>query len=469
MAEPRGNKAAPRRSARKPKAHAGAGTAGKTASENPRLVALSALAEVLDEGKSLPESVALGHSIDDDGGRRSPSQARHLAYGVLRWQVPLAWLERRLLDKPLKQKDRDISRLMWLGLFQLWQDRTPDHAAINETTECARALGKSWAVNLVNAVLRRFQREQEILLAELATVPEHLAHPVWLLAALQQDWPQHWTAMVTANNQPPPLWIRVNRRITSTAAVAERLGDAGFSAQPHAFASEALLVSPAAGVSELPGFAEGWFSVQDAAAQLAAGLLEVRPEVQSGMRVLDACAAPGGKTCHLLEKHPGIHLTALDIHPNRLQRVRENLLRLQLDCELLVADAGEPSAWWNGQPFDRILLDAPCTATGVIRRHPEIRHLRQAGQVLEAVRLQQHLLERLWPLLAPGGMLLYATCSVFQDENSNQVKEFLARHDDAAEQAIDTGWGHATHPGRQILPGEADMDGFYYARLRKHV
>jgi 16S rRNA (cytosine967-C5)-methyltransferase len=226
-----------------------------------------------------------------------------------------------------------------------------------------------------------------------------------------------------------------------------------------------LLVSPAAGVSELPGFAEGWFSIQDAAAQLAAGLLDVQP----GMRVLDACAAPGGKTCHLLELHPGIHLTALDIYPNRLQRVRENLDRLQLECELRVADAGDPSAWWNGQPFDRILLDAPCTATGVIRRHPEIRHLRQAAQVQEAVRLQQQLLQRLWPLLAPGGMLLYATCSVFQDENSNQVKEFLAGHDDATEQVIEAGWGQATAHGRQILPGDADMDGFYYACLRKHA
>jgi 16S rRNA (cytosine967-C5)-methyltransferase len=465
VTEPRGNKISRKRPGRKPKARADQGAAGKPGSGNPRLVALSALAEVLDDGKSLPESVALGHSVDDDGGRRNPSQARHLAYGVLRWQVPLAWLEGRLLDKPLKQKDRDLSRLIWLGLFQLWQDRTPDHAAINETTECARALGKAWAVNLVNAVLRRFQREQESLLAELAAVPEHLAHPAWLLTALQRDWPQHWKAIVAANNQPPPLWIRVNRRITSAAAVAQRLGAAGFSALPHVFAPEALLVSPAAGVSELPGFAEGWFSIQDAAAQLAAGLLDVQP----GMRVLDACAAPGGKTCHLLELHPGIHLTALDIYPNRLQRVRENLDRLQLECELRVADAGDPSAWWNGQPFDRILLDAPCTATGVIRRHPEIRHLRQAAQVQEAVRLQQQLLQRLWPLLAPGGMLLYATCSVFQDENSNQVKEFLAGHDDATEQVIDAGWGQATQHGRQILPGDADMDGFYYACLRKHA
>lgn len=435
---------------------------------NPRLMALAALMEVLDEDKSLAECAALKTdtskaTASHPDPQRNLSQARHLAYGVLRWQVPLAWLESQLLGKPLKHKDRDISRLVWLGLFQLWQDRTPDHAAINETTQCARELGKTWAVNMVNAVLRRFQREQEQLLSQLAAVPEHWAHPPWLLAAIQRDWPQQWPAILEANNQAPPLWMRVNQRRATVNEVEASLATAGFSTQRNAFASEALWVSPAAGVDDLPGFAAGLFSLQDAAAQLAAGLLDVK----AGMRVLDACAAPGGKTCHLLEQTAGIELIALELHPNRLRRVQENLDRLALQCELRAADATEPGGWWDGKAFDRILLDAPCTATGVIRRHPEIRHLRQADQVGEAARLQQKLLQQLWPLLAPSGMLLYATCSLLQDENSNQIKDFLADHSDAQELVITAEWGQAAVHGRQILPGEGNMDGFYYACLQK--
>jgi 16S rRNA (cytosine967-C5)-methyltransferase len=451
----------------KPKPHA---RPARSQAQNPRRTALRALAEVLDEGKSLSECASLRSlPAAGDSGRGAPealralSQARHLSYGVLRWQVALAWLEGQLLDKPLKQKDQDISRLLWLGLFQLWQDSTPDHAAINETTECARGLGKPWAVNLVNAVLRRFQREQAGLLAELGKTSEHWAHAAWLLEAIRKDWPEDWQSILEANNTQPPLWIRVNTQCASLADVEASLLQAGFSTSRSPHADEALLVSPAAPVDALPGFREGHFSIQDAAAQLAAGLLEVAP----GMRVLDACAAPGGKTCHLLEQYPGLALTAIDLYPNRLQRVQENLDRLHLQCRLLAADAADTQAWWDGVAFDRILLDAPCTATGVIRRHPEIRHLRNASQVQEAVALQARLLRQLWPLLAPGGMLLYATCSLFHDENSNQARHFLAGHPDAEELAIGAAWGRAQAHGRQVLPGEHEMDGFYYARLRK--
>lgn len=454
----------------KPRNHRGAARSRRGGSKqpgkrnaNPRLVALAAIDEVLEQGKSLAECTVLKSTDGNPETQRNLSQARHLAYGVLRWQVALAWLESQLLSKPLKEKDRDISRLLWLGLFQLWQDRTPDHAAINETTECTRGLGKTWAVNLVNAVLRRFQREQDTLLAKLATVQEHWAHPAWMVAATQKDWPGQWQSILEANNQAPPLWIRVNTRLATRGDIETSLADAGFTTQRSEFADEALLVSPAAPVQELPGFNEGLFSVQDAAAQLAAHLLDVKP----GMRVLDACAAPGGKTCHLLELNQDIQLTALDIYPNRLQRIRENFERLKLECILLAADASEPAGWWDQQAFDRILLDAPCTATGVIRRHPEIRHLRQDEQVAEAIDQQQKLLRELWPLLAPGGMLLYATCSVLKDENSNQIKELLASHGDAEEQPIEADWGQVADHGRQILPGDGNMDGFYYARLYK--
>jgi len=426
---------------------------------NPRLLAVGALGEVLDEGKSLAECSAL----KDDESNRNLAQARHLAYGVLRWQVALAWLEAQLLSKPLKQKDRDISYLIWLGLFQLWQDRTPDHAAINETTECARGLGKTWAVNMINAVLRRFQREQADLLAQLSLRPENLAHPPWLVASIKADWPADWQSILAANNQAPPLWIRVNTMKASRDEVADRLRLAGFQCEHSESAPEALRVSPAASVADLPGFREGHFSVQDAAAQLAAPLVDAHP----GMRVLDACAAPGSKACHLLEQAGDIQLTALELYPNRLQRIQENLERLQLQCQLLVADARNTAEWWDGKPFDRILLDAPCTATGVIRRHPEIRHLRNADQVQTAVKLQNELLQQLWPLLVPGGKLLYATCSLLQDENCHQLANFLAEHADAAEIRIEASWGHALAHGRQILPGEQDMDGFYYACLQK--
>ncbi|MDZ4730882.1 MAG: 16S rRNA (cytosine(967)-C(5))-methyltransferase RsmB [Xanthomonadales bacterium] len=436
-------------------------TKGKNAALNPRWMAIKALGEVLDEGKNLSDCTALKGEAD----ARNLAQARHLAYGVLRWQVALAWLEAQLLSKPIKPKERDISRLLWLGMFQLWQDRTPDHAAINETTECARSLGKTWAVNMVNAVLRRFQREQVQWLEKLAKVPEHWAHPTWLQAAIKSDWPKCWQDVLEANNQSPPLWIRVNLQQATLEAVKAKLGEAGFTTQRNEFAAEALLVAPAAAVNELPGFSEGHFSVQDAAAQLAAVLLDVQP----GMRVLDACAAPGGKTCHLLEQIPGLQLLALERYANRLHRVQENLDRLHVHCELLTADATDTSSWWDGKAFDRILLDAPCSATGVIRRHPEIRHLRPAEQVQEAVKLQQALLQQLWPTLAPGGMLLYATCSLLHDENANQIKNFLSTHGDAEEQLIEAEWGHSQAHGSQILPGEQDMDGFYYARLRKRT
>lgn len=423
-----------------------------------RMAAVRMLGEVLDDHRFLGEGPAL-----DLGDARDASQARHLAYGTLRWRVALEWLADRLLDKPLREKDRDVHRLLLLGLFQLWQDRTPDHAAIHETAEGARHLGKPWAVGLINAVLRRFQRERDDWLARLAEAPERWAHPDWLLERIRHDWPDDWQAVATANNAAPPLWLRHNRRAAPRERVVQALGEAGFEVTAHPHAPDALRVEPAATVSALPGFAEGHLSVQDPAAQLAAGLLDLTP----GLAVLDACAAPGGKTAHLLEREPGIRLTALDLQAARLQRLRETLERLRLDCTVVTGDAGSPEDWWDGTPFQRILLDAPCSASGVIRRHPEIRHLRSGEQVDAAVALQGRLLRALWPLLDPGGILVYATCSIFRDENSHQISNFLADNADADAFGPVAEWGRAEATGRQILPGSDDMDGFYYATLRK--
>lgn len=427
--------------------------------ENARLAALDLLAAVLDDGASLSESEA-GSSL----AVRDRGYARHLAYGTLRWLSALEHLAGRLLQKPLKHKDRDIQRLILLGLFQLWKDETPAHAAVHATAACAAKRGKAWATGLVNAVLRRFQRERASLLEELDAGDEALAHPSWLLQALKSDWPEHWPAIVEANNRAAPLWLRLNEA-HDRAGTVRALEDAGLSVTPHPAVDGAVKVEPARNVTDLPGFAGGRFSVQDPAAQLAATLLDCRP----GQRVLDACAAPGGKTGHLLERCPDIHLQALDRSPDRLARVADNLQRLGLAdrAVLTAADAANPDDWWDGRPFDRILLDAPCTATGVIRRHPEIKWLRTPEQVDEAVALQARLLDAVWPLLEPGGILLYATCSVLERENRGRVAAFLSGHADAAESPIEAPWGVAQTPGRQILPGELEMDGFYYARIAK--
>ena len=435
-----------------------------------RLAAVALLASVLDRGLNLSET----GTEDMPADPRDRAFARHLAYGVLRWLAALDWLAGRLLQRPLKERDRDVQRLLLIGLFQLWQDEAAAHAAINEAAESARHLGKPWAVGLINAVLRRFQRERDALLAGLAASPERLAHPAWLLDRLRRDWPSDWQAIAVANNSPAPLWLRLAPG-ADRAQLEGRLRDAGYSVEAHPDAPAALAIRPAAATEAIPGFAEGLLSVQDPAAQLAAPLLQLEP----GLRVLDACCAPGGKTCHILELEPDIELTALDRSPERLERVRENLQRLGLashpGLRLLATDAADSGDWVDdgsgdspgGGTFHRILLDAPCSATGVIRRHPEIKWLRTPQQVAEAVRLQAHLLERLWPRLEPGGILLYATCSVLRDENDRQIEQFVAQRADAEWTSLNVGWGRELGRGRQVLPGERDMDGFFYARLRK--
>jgi 16S rRNA (cytosine967-C5)-methyltransferase len=431
-------------------------------SANPRLAALALLSDVLDRGHNLSES--RGDTALDDA--RDRAFARHLTYGTLRWLGALEYLAEGLLKRPLKRRDRDIGRLLCIGLFQLWKDSGADHAAINEAAECARLLGKPWAVGLVNAVLRRFQRERDKRLKALNGSDSRYAHPDWLLDRLQADWPDDWRNIVAANNRPGPLWLRLNVRADPNVA-REELRGAGFDLQDHPAVATAVRLTPASAVDALPGFAEGRFSVQDPAAQLAAEWLETEP----GHRVLDACAAPGGKTGHLLERCGDIELTALDRSPERLERVRENLDRLGFNegekLRLRAADATEVESWWDGRRFDRILLDAPCTATGVIRRHPEIKWLRTPGQVDQAAVLQARLLLRLWPLLRPGGILLYATCSLLDSENGSRVNGFLEQHPNARAERIEAAPCRQVGPGVQILPGELEMDGFYYARIRK--
>ncbi|ERI50669.1 16S rRNA methyltransferase [Pseudomonas sp. EGD-AK9] len=429
---------------------------------NPRLAAARALTAVLSGkaslGSSLPPQL-------DKVEHHDRALAQDLAFGAARWQPRLQLLADRLLDKPFKAADKDVEALLLIGLYQLLHSRIPAHAAIGETVGCAGALKKPWAKGLLNAVLRRAQREHEALFAELERDPVlHTAHPRWLQKALKAHWPEHWQAICAANNPPPPLILRVNRRHGSRDAYLEELRSAGLAAEPCTFSRDGVRLLQPCDVTTLPGFKQGRVSVQDEAAQLAAELLELAP----GQRVLDACAAPGGKTCHLLEVEPALReVVAVDLEAKRLARVRENLERLQLDATLIAADGRDTAAWWDGTPFQRILLDAPCSATGVIRRHPDIKLTRQPEDIPALAQLQGELLDALWPTLAPGGVLLYATCSVLPTENSETVAAFLARTPDAQEVTIAGDFGLQSPQGRQLLPQLDGHDGFYYAKLIK--
>ena len=380
-------------------------------------------------------------------------------FGALRWHQRLEWQTARLLTKPLKPGQLELGALLEVGLLQLQEMRIPEHAAVSATVDAAALLGSRDAASLVNAVLRRFQRERAALDAALAADDEaRLSHPRWLLEQLAHDWPDDWQRICAANNSPAPMWLRVNERRTTRGDYLARLKAAGFGARADEEVATAIVLDAPQPVDVLPGFAAGDASVQDVAAQRAAGFLDLAP----GQRVLDACAAPGGKTGHILESCPGLdEVWALDRDARRLARVRANLDRLQLPARLVAGDATRPEGWWDGRPFDRILLDAPCSAVGVIRRHPDIKVLRRPEDVARAVVLQSRLLRALWPLLAPRGRLVYATCSVLRSENDAQIAAFLSTAE-ASE-----GPGTAQLSGCQSLPGDADGDGFYYACLLK--
>ncbi len=433
----------------------------KVKHDDARSAAAKVIHQVLAEGRSLAAVLppALAGVPPAERGL-----AQELCYGTLRWAPRLEALAGLLLDKPLRARDGDVHALLLAGLYQLLYLNVPPHAAVSLTVEATARLHKEWARGLLNGVLRRLTREQEELLAVVdAAEAAALAHPAWLLARFQQDWPDHWQAIAAANNERPPMTLRVNRLRGSREQYLERLQQAGLAASPALHATDAITLETPVVVERLPGFADGDVSVQDTAAQLAAGLLQLAP----GQRVLDACAAPGGKTGHILETCPELALLALDSEAERLTRVEENLTRLGLTAELCTGDAGDPATWWDGRPFDRILLDAPCSGSGVIRRHPDIKALRRPEDITTLAAQQARLLRALWPLLAPGGILVYATCSILTAENAGQVTAFLHDEAQARELPLATAWGQAVAAGRQILPGENGMDGFYYAALGK--
>ena len=430
-----------------------------------RAAAASAVDDVVRGGRSLDAALAereQGIPPDD------LPLVRLLSYGTLRrhWRL-MSWID-ALLDRPLKRRDSVITQLLAVGLYQLVATRIPDHAVVSETVEAARTLRRPKLAPLVNAILRRARRDR---IFDKQPSDESAAHdhPAWLLDRLRDDWPDDWRDIVAANNARAPMWLRVGPSAGTAKDMQERLGQEGVASELLAGAPQALRLAEPQPVDTLPGFATGAVSVQDAAAQLAA------PWLLAGgaRRVLDACAAPGGKTGHLLELGGSrIDVTALDRDPERLVAVADNLQRLGFDATLIATDASNIREWWDERPYDAILLDAPCSATGVIRRHPDIKHLRRAADIDELARLQSALLDALWPTLVPGGRLLYVTCSVLQQENDDVVAGFLARTPDAREDNVlhdynirdlrrDKACGH------QLLPGTAGMDGFYYAGLTK--
>ncbi len=463
---------------------------------NPQAIAAGLLVQVLVQKRSLSQ-------VLDQLPKVQPSLSliKMLCFGVLRWYLRLEKISQELLATPLKSKNADLHLLLLVGLFQLLYLNMPKSMAVTQTVEAARFLGKSWATRLLNGSLRHFLRQEAVLTAQTDHSPDaYFSHPDWLINKIQQAYPERWESILAANNQQPPLHLRVNQRkvaISAEALISDGSCRAGNPPCSHAarggvaprvtrrpedyragiadlapatmlpHCSFGLWLKTPCEVALIPGFAEGLCSVQDGAAQLAAPLLNLEPR----QRVLDACSAPGGKTAHIAEIQPAVSMVAIDAEASRLQKAQDNWQRLGLESSIqwLVGRAEEVDSWWDGQLFERILLDAPCSATGVIRRHPDIKWLRTSEDIGKLRVQQEKLLNALWPLLKEGGLLLYATCSILPEENDQVIEAFLAAHPDAKIAKIEADWGQTTAWGRQILPGIEDMDGFYYARLIKDL
>lgn len=423
--------------------------------KNERLQALRVLLKLLES------KIPLSHLMQSTNDLSPLS--KEICFGVCRHYYRLQALADSLVEK--RPKVLEVWVVLLIGLYQLYFMQKPDYAVVKETVALLDPLKKLWAKGLVNAVLRTFCREHTVLLARLQSNVDFVyGHPKWLIQRIQIDWPKDWQRILKANDSHPPMSLRVNQRKTQRKHYLERLEQAGVKAYPQTHSAVGLTLEVPCDVRDLPGFAVGEVSIQDESAQLAVSLLDLQP----GLRLLDACCAPGGKTCHILEAEPRLaECVALDVDEKRLQRVAENLSRLHLQATLLQGDALKAETWWDGQFFDRILLDAPCSSTGVIRRHPDIRLLRTEAEINKVADLQFALLQSLWPSLAPQGVLVYATCSVMSQENEQQIARFLANHPDCQFVVGDKPWGRFTGHGWQILPDEANGDGFFYSVLKK--
>jgi len=435
---------------------------------NIRALAAKCCYSVIDQGRSLGDELP---RQQDKVAIKDKGLLQEICYGVLRYLPELEHDVRGLMQKPLTGKQRVFHFLLLVGVYQIKYMRIPDHAAVSETVAATGALKNRHMKSLINGVLRNFVRASENVkpdkLQKTLTDTLQYNHPSWFIKKVQQSYPDKWQQILNANQQKPPMWLRVNQQHHSSDDYQKLLTTSNISINSVEPLSLAIELDRPCDVTKLPGFEQGWISVQDGAAQQAARLLDC----QRDDIVLDCCAAPGGKTCHMLEQTPDItSMTAIDIEASRLVRVEENLTRLGLTAKVIAADATNSDTWWDGQQFDRILLDAPCSGTGVIRRHPDIKWLRKASDIDALVILQQQILKETWSLLKPGGTLLYATCSILPQENSEQIKRFLEHNTDAKLLNIECAEEKNIKPiGWQLLPGEKNMDGFYYAKLLKII
>lgn len=428
---------------------------------NSRAIAATILADLLVGKGSLSTQLNNYKDLTDY------ALLQETCFGSCRWFHLLEIILDSLLSKALKKKETDLKCLLLVGLYQLRELSVPDYAVINEAVAATGRLGKPWAKALVNAVLRNYLRRRDEIEQALSDGDKMalLSHPAWLSKAIREQWSEQALQILANNNLRPPMALRVNLAKTSRDEMLGRLAAAKIQATAGFLAETAIYLAAPVSVDDLPGFQAGWLSVQDEASQLVPGLLQLAP----GMRVLDACAAPGGKTCHILESEPSLaSCAALDISARRLERIEENLLRIGLTADLVAADATQIEDWWDRQQFDRILLDAPCSATGVIRRHPDIKLLRSEQDIASLARRQQQLLRALWPTLKPGGLFLYTTCSILRQENEGCIAQFLQSVDNAKYRGITADWGVECSLGRQLLPGKNNgPDGFFYCVLEK--
>lgn len=423
---------------------------------NLRSIAAQTVEQVVEQGQSLSQVLP---AMQLKVAEKDRALLQALCFGVLRTLPQLEWFVQQLMSRPMVGKQRTVHYLILVGLYQLLYTRIPPHAALAETVEGAVVIKRHAFKGVINGVLRQFQRQQDALVAAAGKDESHYLHPKWLLQRLKKAWPTQWQAVVDANNQPPPMWLRVNRLHNTREEWLKLLEESGLNGQISPMYPDAVLLETPVPVNLLPGFDKGWVTVQDASAQGCVDLLDPK----EGEFILDLCAAPGGKTTHILERAPKAKVMAVDVDGQRIKRIHENLERLHMQAEVKQGDGRHPEQWCEGAKFDRILLDAPCSATGVIRRHPDIKWLRRDRDIPELVTLQKEIIEAIWPYLKSGGTLLYATCSVLPEENSEQIRAFLDQHADA--KLVET--GDLKTPGLQNLPLVDGGDGFFYAKLIK--
>lgn len=425
---------------------------------NSRAVAALAIEKVIYQGKRLSRTL-------DPALQSWPARDRRfitdVVNGVIRWFWLLDTFAQAAMHKPLRKRDHDIYCLLLAGLYQLEFMRVPNYASVSESVNAAAALGKSWASGLVNAVLKKHTQSRQKLQLDDFEESSRFAHPDWMIDRIRDEWPQHWKKILHANNERPQMELRVNLNRVTRLKMLQLLEERKIKAKTDSNCSSSIRLLERISVRDLPGFDQGWVSVQGTSSQWAAPLLEIQP----GQRVLDACAAPGGKMSHMLELCSDIDLVAMDVDSSRCSLIRDSLNRCGQKATVLCADATLPEIWWDGKHFDRIMIDAPCSALGIVNKHPEIKHHRQPQDISAIEKIQRRLLTNLLPLLAPNGKLLYTTCSILDCENEDQIRRLLTDDYRFASESLPAHLGRATGNGRQRLQGVDSSEGFYYARL----